>query len=282
MGQGKGGGPELAQYYSEKQDDGRAYRHPFRVGENGKPIVSPSITTVLKLENKDNLIQWAADKTLDWCILNWHLLGSRSDEDARRTARYQWSYVRNERAEVGTGIHRTVECEHLGLWDFPELDEEQELIMLEWRALNEEYEIEPLLTECTVWNFTEDYAGTADGLWRFTHRVTGVTFVAWVDLKTSRNTWPGHWMQLAAIVNAEVIMAKQADGTWRETEMPEFDEIVIVHLRAPSEQDGDGKHEIKFAKDMDLRWEQFKHYRGLWEIERSLKARDKESNEDGF
>lgn len=271
--------PELALWATE--GTGRAYKHPFRKLENGKPLTSPSITTVLKLENKDNLVQWAANLTLEWCIQNWFLLGQRSTEDALSAGRYRWKDVRDERAEVGTGIHETVEAEHTGSWAYPVLDEEQkEILELGWEELKKEWDIEPILTEFTVWNLTHDYAGTGDGIWRFTNKESGESFVALVDLKTSRNTWPGHWMQLAALANGEFLMVKGEDGTWTEEPMPDFDKVVIVHLRAPERNlDGvvtkEAKHDILYAEDLDIRFREFVAYRTIWAAEDELKARAK-------
>lgn len=266
--------PELAQYYTEKQEDGRAYKHPFRKTLEGKPLIVPSVTTILKLENKDNLIQWAADKTLEWCVENWFMLGSRSSEDAFSGARYRWQAFRDERASVGTGIHDTIESEHTGGWNFPLLDEEQLQIMEQWRALNERHTIKPILSEFTVWDLENEFAGTADGLWEIDGKV------CLVDIKTSKNTWPGHWMQLAALRHADLRLEKQADGTWKEFgwglsiedgvdgETTRIEAECLVHLRAD-------KAEILWAEDLDLRWKQFKGYAEQWRLNAELKDRTK-------
>lgn len=270
--------PELAMWATE--GTGRAYKHPFRQTPDGKPLTSPSITTVLKYENKENLIQWAADKSIEWAVNNWHLLGSRSNEDAMKAGRYRWRGVRDERAEVGTGIHETVEAEHKGTWDFPDLDEEQKQIMEQWRKFNQRYTIKPLLTEFTVWNFSEDYAGTGDGLWEITENETGKSWVALIDLKTSKGVYGGQWAQIAALKNGEVLMHKAIpdavpnrkgewpEGTWEERPMPDADSFAVVHLRAD-------KAELIFGEDLDLRFEQFKAYRTIWGVENELKEREK-------
>lgn len=273
--------PELAQYTGEGEGKGRRYKHPFRVGDDKKPIYAPSVTTILKLEDKSSLLQWAVNLTVDWAVVNWMQLASRSDADAKKTAQYRWRDVRDERAFVGTGVHDTIESEHKGLWDFPELDDEQALIMVEWRKLNEEWLIEPILSEFTVWSLQYDYAGTADGLWRFTHRETGETFVALVDIKTSRKTWPGHRMQIAALANADVWMEKQEDGTWvEETPLP-FDKHILVHLRAPEfneygEETTPGIHDLIEVPDTDLWFEEFLGYRAVLAAQEKRKALEKE------
>ena len=261
--------PELALYGKEGEGKGRAYKHPFRKGDDGKAITSPSVTTVLKLEDKSNLVQWAVDLSVEWCVVNWAVLGMRSNEDAFKTARFRYNAVRDERAWVGTGVHETIDSLHSGGWNFPELDEEQQQIMLQWEDLNRVWLITPVLSEFTVWNIDSDYAGTADGLWNFTHRQSGETFVALVDIKTSKNTWPGHAMQIAALGNSSnVLMEKLGDGTWVEKILPEFDKSVLVHLRAD-------KWEIIEVEDTDLRLEEFLAYRKIWDVQSSIKERVK-------
>lgn len=286
--------PELAQYVGEGEGKGRAYKHPFRKLDTGKPLVVPSVTTILKLEAKDALVQWSADKTLEWCVVNWNLLGSRSPEDAYKSARFRWREVRDERAFVGTGIHDTIESIHTGGWDFPTLDREQSLIMLEWDKLNEEYEIEPLMSEFTCWSLAHEYAGTADGLWKFTNRLTGETFIGFIDLKTSKNVWDAHRMQIAALVHCDVVMRKVVpdavrnskgeypEGTWVEEPMPPWDNLKLVHLRAPEFDDlgrvtQEGKHDlIDVTEDHDLWFEEFLGYRSVAATQQKRKDREKE------
>ena len=184
--------PELA-LYAKQDGTGRSYRHPFREGDDGKLLTAPSVTTILGLVDKPALIQWAADRTLDWAVENASLLLSKSDDDAHRWGKYRWQDVRDERAEVGTGVHETVEALHTGSWNFPTLDAEQHRIMAQWDLLNERYLITPHRSEFTVFGELNDpskiWAGTGDGLWDIIDQETGE---AWdnlvIDLKTSKNT----------------------------------------------------------------------------------------------
>lgn len=284
--------PQLAQYRDEGEGQGRQYRHPTRLGLDGKPLVVPSVTTILKLEDKSALIQWAVNLSVAYCVENWFTLGSRSPSDAQKNAQWRWKDVRDSRAWLGTGIHDTIEAEHTGSWDYPVLDAEQLLVMEEWRKLNEEWLIEPILTEFTCWSLYADYAGTADGLWRFTHRVTGETFVALVDLKTSRNTWPGHYMQTSALKHADFIMSKDMpdavqdskgnwpEGTWSEQPMPKFDKVLLVHLRAPEFDEfgrevKPGKHDLIEVEDTETWYDEFLGYRQVLAAQQKRKANEK-------
>lgn len=273
--------PELAQY--AKQDGtGRAYQHPFRtVGDSGKLLTSPSVTTILGLVDKPALIQWAADRTLDWAVENASLLFVKGEEDAKRWGRYRWADVRDERAEVGTGIHETVESLHTGGWNYPVLDDEQQRIMAQWELLNQRYTITPHKSEFTVWGGLgtlpgQDWAGTADGLWDITDNQTGEMWHnVVIDLKTSKNTWPEHWLQLSALYHADVVMVKQEDGTWVEEQLPKGDGTAIIHLR-------EDKFSVTIESDADLlalQYAQFMAYRGVWQtkkaVEQFVKDRDK-------
>ena len=217
-------------------------------------------------------------------IENVSLLFVKDDEGAKRWGRYRWADVRDERAEVGSGIHETVESLHTGGWNFPVLDDEQKRIMQQWELLNQRYTITPHMSEFTVWSFDGsgdnigelDWAGTADGLWDITDNLTGETwFNVVIDLKTSKNTWPEHWLQLSALRHADVVMVKQSDGTWIEEPLPAGDGVAIIHLR-------EDKFSVTVETDnklLDLQYEQFLSYRRVWhfkkEVEQFTRARDK-------
>jgi hypothetical protein len=220
--------------------------------------------------DKSGLSQWAADMTLQWAVDNASLLMGKSDESATRWGRYRWTDVRDERAEVGTGIHETIEALHTGGWTYPTLDDEQHRIMDQWDLFNARYEVTPHLSEFTIWNLSHDYAGTGDGLWDVLDRETGEFWENLViDLKTSKNTWPEHWMQLAALRNAEVIMVKSDKGVWTERPMPETSGVAIVHLR-------EDKNELKMVTDKelgDIQFRKFLAYRSAWQLNKEETAR---------
>lgn len=250
-------GPALAQYYSDKDGDGRAYKHP------GSGVRVPSITTCLKFEAKDALIQWAANETLKWCIAHWQVLGERSDESAMNVGRYKWKNVRDERAEVGTGVHQTLEMMNTDGWDYPLLDAEQEAMVANYFEFTNLYTFRPVHNEVTVWSHEHMYAGTADAFaWAEGPDVPGGYY--WVDYKTSKNTWPAHWMQLAALRNADVIMVKDAEG-WHEEPMPDSVGALVLHLRAD-------KWDVGLLKNESIRWQQFLNYRSLWGLDQELKS----------
>jgi len=275
------GKPELAMWAKE-DGTGRAYRHPTRL-VNDAPLTSPSVTTILGLVDKPALIQWAADRTLDWAIENASLLFVKDEEGARRWGKYRWADVRDERGEVGTGIHETIESMHTGGWNYPVLDDEQVRIMQQWDLLNQRYTLVPHRSEFTVWGGLgttgdEDWAGTADGLWDITDNETGEAwFNVVIDLKTSKNTWPEHWLQLSALRHADFIMAKQPDGTWLEEQLPPGDGVAVIHLR-------EDKYSVMVETDevlLYMMYQQFLSYRSVWgakkRVEDFIKTRAKDA-----
>jgi hypothetical protein len=221
--------PPLAQYYSGKDGDGRRYRNPF-TGE-----LLPSVTTILK-ESPKNLEQWAANLTMEWAVENWMSLGNMSNEKGMRAGKYRWKDVANERAEVGDGVHSTIEAEHKGLWEYPELDEEQQQIIEQWEQLKMVHKIEPVHTELTAW-YSGHFAGTMDGLWVIDGKLT------LIDIKTSKSHWPEHDWQISALAHAPKALLELVPNPdpknkdhWKEIDNPahvsKIDGAALIHLRS--------------------------------------------------
>lgn len=275
--------PKLSLYPREHESQGRAYRDPSTGAQY------PSVTSILKYEDKSSLVQWAVDRAVLWCVENWQDLGVEPDA-AFMKARYRHNDVRDERAWVGTGIHAYVEAEHTGSWEMPELNDEQLEILEWWRHFNKLYEVEPLLTEWTVYNTQVGYAGTADGLWKITERLTGETWTSLVDIKTSKRIWDGHYMQLAALSQGEYWMREVEEGTvgafeqkWRNSEtgkteksfwvkeqMPAFDKVQVLHLTLEGV-------ELIDMENLDVHFKKFSSYKNIWDSDEELKLRKKEN-----
>jgi hypothetical protein len=236
--------------------EGRAYRNPI-TGDK-----YPSVTTILKMSNKDGLNQYAADQAVKWCAANWQILAQRSDEDAFKAGRYRWRDATNERAEVGTGVHEYIEAEHTNSWNFPPLDPEQKRIIKQWDWLKTQHEIKPILSEFTVFNKDAGVMGTADGLWE----IDGVTTL--IDVKTSKNHWPEHDAQLAALWFAETWFDESEDMSWVERPRPEYEACAIIHLR-------EDKAEIIPITDLDLHYAKYKGYVQVYNATQALKERAK-------
>jgi len=236
---------------SNPLSEGRAYKHPITLQNY------PSVTTVLKKANKDGLIQWAADESMRWAVENWMILGNKSDDQAFRAGRWQWKKTRDNRAEVGTGVHEWIEADHT-TWDYPELDEEQEAIISQWEDFKTRYEVEPILSEFTVFNSEARVMGTADGYWM----IDGVPSL--VDIKTSKNHWPEHDAQLAALWYADCWFEEVEEMKWEERQLPEFEQAAIVHLRSD-------KSDLIIVENLDIHYRKFLAYREIWDADHELK-----------
>lgn len=271
-------GPELAQFWTDSKQDGRRYKHPH-TGE-----FVPSVTTITGMEDKPNLIQWAADMTLRWAIDNWNTLGQRSDQQAMNWGKYRWRDVRDERALVGTESHAWVEADLTESWDYPILSVEAQQCVEQWVKLRAAHDIKPRYVETTAWNHTDGWAGTLD----LACELDGILTLG--DVKTSKGLWEGHKMQIAALANAEVYMVKQEDGTWIEVEPPTYDRYSFFHIRPDyydpmREQTTPAYWEVVDldADEIPSLYEQFLGYRKVWGAQQDLnllrKAKKKASEE---
>lgn len=274
------GAPILSLYPGKTgNQEGRGYRKPGSGRDGIESVTLPSVTTILKQADKSGLTQWAIGLTLDAVNRNPDMVYQRSDQDMKRHFQYQWHKVRDLRAEVGTGVHETVEALHTGSGMFPFLDDEQIRIMQRWDDFNFHHRVEPVHTEFTVWDEAVGYAGTADGLWI----IDGVLTL--VDIKTAKSTWPEHFAQLAALrfaPHAWLQCAKEDDGAllhvdrnkqetfWRQVTNPalEAEKVCIVHLR-------EDLWNLIEVDNIDQHLEAFKGYAQVHRAKAKLKALEK-------
>lgn len=270
-------GPILAQYARENELEGRAYRDP----ETG--IQYPSVTTILKNTPKADLMRWAARVVAERARDRVDIVLGDPDKVVDRL-QYAPSDYRDERAWVGSGVHRAVEAQMLGIWYEPEeFTPEQERIMDWFDVFLEDYRIEPILTECTV--LGDGYMGTLDGLWKVADRWAGETFYVLLDLKTSKSLWPEHEYQLAALANATHWFEMVEEGTpgahmhkhpklgktwWIKHEgLPHFDQVRILHITKSG-------YNFQVVPDIAENYAIFQSYLGLWNNLKHLKDIRKE------
>jgi len=271
---------------------GSGYRIPTWLDDAGKPTLVPSVTTITGVTHKPGLVQWAADQTAAYAVTHLDDLMSRTEEAGWGFLRYFWrrepkgvdelrgahKRVLNEAANIGTNVHEWIEADLKGEFE-PAIDSfECEQMVEQWLLWKSEHTIEPILVEATAVNREHGYAGTLDGLWV----VDGVPTL--VDVKTSRNTWPEHFQQLAALGACYTLMEEcdecegsvpLADTWWREIVMPPFSEYAILHLR-PQDYDSKGNVTEPFCKlkkieNIDLHFEGFLGALQLKKYERKLK-----------
>jgi hypothetical protein len=83
---------------------------------------------------------------------------------------------------------------------------------------------EVLESEVTLWSRTHGYAGTAD----LVMRIRDATWL--LDIKTGKNIYPEHGLQLAALASTDFIIRE--DGT--EEPVPDITAQGVLHLRPRS------------------------------------------------
>lgn len=270
-------GPILASYARENEFDGRAYKDP----ETG--VTYPSVTTVLKLEDKSSLVQWAATKVAEKARDRPDIVLGDPDKVVQRLQHAHNDY-RDLRGWVGSEVHKSIEADVKGIWHTPDLPPEEEDYLNAWESFTDDYDIEPILTEVTVL-VPCGSMGTLDGLWKLRDKWTGEEFTALVDAKTSKNVWPGHNWQLAALSKGTHWFEQVDEGTegsllhkhpklgktwWIKHEgLPHFDRVLILHLRR------DGYRLIPVA-NLDENYAVFEGYTRLWNDLKVLKDKERE------
>lgn len=264
--------PKLALYAGEGNGQGRTYRDPT----DGDSLW-PSVTTILKQEDKSDLVQWAATKVAEKARDRPDIVLGDPDLVLNRL-QYAHNEFRDERAEVGTGVHAFIEAEHKGTWDYPELDEEQNAMLEQWWEFCRVYKVTILRSEFTVRG--EHTMGTADLLIEYTDPFSGEVLIAIVDVKTSRKLWDSHNMQLAALGAGKYILTEVEEGTegaflrkgrtkkenswWVREDMPKFDVLAKLHIRADM-------YDFEEVEDADLHYGVFVAYAGVAAAKQKLK-----------
>lgn len=251
---------------------GSGYKHPLT-----KQVV-PGVTTVLKKLDKPGIVQWAVDNTSAYAVANIDALLNRTEEQGYGFLRWYWKRdplqgdqddirnfsngVLNDAAELGTLMHDWVAADH-DAQPYPDVTFAPEYfweMVAQWDAWKAEHDVKPLFTETTLWSEQYGYAGTADGLWV----IDGVPTM--VDVKTSRNVWDEHLMQLSALGACDYALVENDKGEWEEIPVPDFSQYALLHIR-PSDTDKHGEPMDAFCRlevvDMDEIPLHFEAFRGL-------------------
>jgi len=242
---------------------GSGYKIPTRLGDDGKPITVPGVTTVLEALDKPGVTQWAVDQTVAYMVANVDLILNRTEEQGFKLGRFYHSRkpdfddpevdlenyhtgVLNDLAELGTWAHDYTAYDLLGMFAPDPLRVEHAEMANAWDEFRTEHDIKPLAVERTV--VGDGYAGTLDGIWE----LDGVPTL--VDVKSSRAVRDSHLAQLSALHHADKMMEecdpfdldavayetkKWGTTYWKEVEIPKYEDFQIVQIR-PSDIDKDG------------------------------------------
>lgn len=232
---------------------GSGYKHPLT------GAIVPGVTTVLKKLDKPGVLQWAVDNTAAYAVANIDALMNRTEEQGFGFLRWYWKRdplasddqdIRNysngvlrDAAELGTLMHDWVAAEH-DAQPYPDVTFAPEYfweMVAEWDKWKLEHNVKPIMTETTFWSHQYGYAGTADGLWE----IDGVPTL--LDVKTSRNVWDEHYMQLSALGACDVALIESDNGEWTEVDIPAFSQYSLLHIR-PTDTDKHGEHMEAFCR----------------------------------
>lgn len=249
---------------------GSGYKHPVTGN------VVPGVTTVLKNLNKPGVLQWAVDNTAAYAVANVDGLLNRTEEQGYGFLRWYWkrdplkgdlSDIRNysngvleDSANLGTMMHDWIAADH-GACPYPDVSLAPSFfweMVEEWEEFQKRHEVKPVHSEITMWNDEFGYAGTADGVWEIDGKLS------LIDIKTSRNTWDEHLMQLIALHNCETLLIEESEGKWKELDQLVYDQMALVHIR-PTDTDKQGNPMAPFAElksldnndEHELLWEGF-------------------------
>lgn len=266
-----------------------------RLREDESALIVPSVTTVLKAGASEALTQWAVDQTAGYASINAESLLTRTPDAAFGYLRFFWKRepkplaegydlrnyhegVLQEAADLGTDIHEWIQADaHPGL-EYPDIsqlnDQFFEMVGV-WDEWSAGQFIQPVLTEATVYNSKEGYAGTLDCLWWINGKL------CLIDIKSARSLWPDHSRQLAALKEADILLVQGDDGEWMELPWQAWVEQVdwfgFMHVR-PSDIDKDGEPMLPYlemveAEDLDLHFEAFRGLLSVKQADLAVKAR---------
>lgn len=177
---------------------------------------------------KPALINWAKKFTAEYACDNYTKLGALLEPDADgnidRDGAVDWlkgaAYRdRDRKADLGTELHTATEAYILGKpmppWSLPVRP-----VMEQFKKFLADYQPHYLLTEASVFNRSERYAGTLDAV----AVIDGRRYL--LDVKTGKGVYPEVALQMAAYRYAEYVGLP--DGS--EEPLPQIDACAVLHL----------------------------------------------------
>jgi hypothetical protein len=154
----------------------------------------PSVTSILSVLNKPQLVNWAVRLTRDYIkqeLLALRHTGSLKDLDldnilAKSSAEHD--KARNAAADQGIAVHSSI-ASYIGKKSNVARSDPSIVAFRKWQSAAH---FEPIASEQLVFSRGHDYAGTADLIGTIRGRL------ALLDIKTGRGVYPEYQLQLAA------------------------------------------------------------------------------------
>lgn len=180
-----------------------------------------SVTTILNGGiPKPALVNWAAKGAATFAVQNREAWAELEDDAAIDLIKGAPNRDRDKAGSLGTQLHDYAEAQALGK-PMPKPDLILAPYVAQVQAFVRDFGAEFLLSEATVYNRKDGYAGTLDGILT----IGGLTYL--IDYKTSRSgIFAETALQLNAYANAEFIGLP--DGT--EEPLPHIDAAAAVHI----------------------------------------------------
>ena len=150
---------------------------------NGKKF--PSVTTIISLLDKPAILHWAIRKTIEYLK---KFEGKKITSEILELAENRYKYLKNAAAEKGTDIHKVVEY-YLRTGYIPASFPTALGNFIDWKDKVDYYHLE---SEKLVINYKYQYAGRIDLL----GKIKNIPYI--IDLKTSKNIWISHKLQISA------------------------------------------------------------------------------------
>lgn len=191
--------------------------YPVPHPETGELHDLPSWSTLKKLLAAPALETWKLKGVARQIALRPDLQMLAADPETVYQAVKDALNANNDKANIGTGIHRFCELSDRGVLDLSMVPTAARAHVDQYVAARERYGWELVEAEVTVARFPRvgdpaGWAGTADRFLRF----PGFGVVV-ADLKTGDSVWPDTAQQLAAYADADCIWAAPSDD-----DLPEF------------------------------------------------------------
>jgi hypothetical protein len=180
---------------------------------------------------KKALIEWAAATTAEYAVDNWDDLAILAPSARLKTLTRARYAVTDEAANKGTQVHKL--AERLVHGETVAVPDGLEGHVKAYVDFLDEFDVQPILVERTVWSRQHGYCGTFDLLASLLDPddPDGGRKTWLLDIKTNRSGIFGETaLQLAAYRYADCWIDEDDDGT--EMEMPEVDLTGAVHVRA--------------------------------------------------
>jgi hypothetical protein len=159
----------------------------------------PSVTTILDVLNKPQLVNWAARLTRDYIKQELFAFG-RADslkdlkvDDLLAKSASEHDRIKNAAADHGTDIHRRIASyvsSYVG--DKYQYNAQDDTVVDAFRAWQDMAHFVPIASEKILFSREHGYAGTADLIGTLGGRL------ALLDTKTGRGVYPEYKLQLAA------------------------------------------------------------------------------------